>query len=718
MFLLPLQSTPSLPDQLRLLGLYAANTLGDGNCLFRALADQVYGSPVRHAEVRRDVCDWIEKHGERYEGFVEFEGGDDDDEGSTDKRRGGGKGEGGSSGNSKRLQAYLRNMRENGTYGGHMELSAFAHMMRRNIKVVQPGLVYVIEWRAGEPAASSEASSSSQQASSSKPVSTSSTSASATTAGSGKRRSSRSVSAKSDNGDAVVDKDAGKTKHKVGKGYYVYEEVTSDEEEEKEKGEEDEGREEEAIWNADTAVEEKEERKERGDEEDGGPTIYVAYHDWEHFSSIRNLRGPHTGLPNIQETPAPPSAFAEYGASVSNSSVSSRANDKEALKEKERERKRERERKEKEREKERRERGAGALKVKLRIPPSSSVSAASSKPVSKAAADVPAEKTETAAGAVPATLKPVSIAGTMNSAGVAAPAEPTAVPLPTSRSSSPFSLPTHLQAELGHGSTSAARAASPLRYMESASSQSGYRSPKRSFDESSASASGGEDRDRDRDEGGSGREEKRARRRMPSGSEAFAGYTVSETMDVDVRDENVEDIDVDVDGEVELDTPALSAPGSSSSSTFSSSLSEVSLSPSPEPPSTTVELVEEAAPPSPVTHPTPSKPLKKGTQRYQQQRHLEQSQASGGKEEKLTRRQRKALGLPKARKVFTAGTLGAPSAGGISAGKIVIPGGRWTGRELPKNAAEQAAADAAAEEEWRRNGTGRLDVRGFRELKI
>lgn len=35
------------------------------------------------------------------------------------------------------------------TYGGHLELSAFAHMTQRNVKVIQPGLVYVIEWDAG-----------------------------------------------------------------------------------------------------------------------------------------------------------------------------------------------------------------------------------------------------------------------------------------------------------------------------------------------------------------------------------------------------------------------------------------------------------------------------------------------------------------------------------------------------------------------------------------
>lgn len=34
-----------------------------------------------------------------------------------------------------------------------MELSAFAHLTRRNVKVIQPGLVYVIEWAAGGDAA-------------------------------------------------------------------------------------------------------------------------------------------------------------------------------------------------------------------------------------------------------------------------------------------------------------------------------------------------------------------------------------------------------------------------------------------------------------------------------------------------------------------------------------------------------------------------------------
>ncbi|TIA89031.1 hypothetical protein E3P99_02252 [Wallemia hederae] len=31
------------------------------------------------------------------------------------------------------------------------------------------------------------------------------------------------------------------------------------------------------------------------------PNLYVAYHNWEHYSSVRNKKGPHKGLPEVQE---------------------------------------------------------------------------------------------------------------------------------------------------------------------------------------------------------------------------------------------------------------------------------------------------------------------------------------------------------------------------------------------------------------------------------
>jgi OTU domain-containing protein 3 len=114
----PTANTAQLTAQLRALGLYAAPTLGDGNCLFRALSDQLHGTPAHHAQLRSDVCAWIARHAGRYAPFCEDERG---------------------------LAVHLECMRAPATYGGHMELSAFAHMTGRDVKVVQPGLVYVIE---------------------------------------------------------------------------------------------------------------------------------------------------------------------------------------------------------------------------------------------------------------------------------------------------------------------------------------------------------------------------------------------------------------------------------------------------------------------------------------------------------------------------------------------------------------------------------------------
>ncbi|XP_006455632.1 hypothetical protein AGABI2DRAFT_180592 [Agaricus bisporus var. bisporus H97] len=53
------------------------------------------------------------------------------------------------------------------------------------------------------------------------------------------------------------------------------------------------------------------------DEDDPHSSIYVAYHDWEHFSSIRNLKGPHVGLPRVKERPVsqtdlPPSPIIDH----------------------------------------------------------------------------------------------------------------------------------------------------------------------------------------------------------------------------------------------------------------------------------------------------------------------------------------------------------------------------------------------------------------------
>ena len=178
-----------------------------------------------------------------------------------------------------------------------------------------------------------------------------------------------------------------------------------------------------------------------------------------------------------------------------------------------------------------------------------------------------------------------------------------------------------------------------------------YRSPKRTFDESSASSQS--------------ESSQSAAKRAKSSSRATS---TSRTLTADpiTLPSTAQSMSVDAD---DLDTPDLSASGSSADSV--SSLSSV---PSPEP-----------------TPPPPDPPAEK----------------------RLTRRQRKALGLPKPRPAL----VGRTAARTGSAGKIVIPGGKYktSGKATVADASED---DPEANAEWRKNGTGRLDVRGFRELKI
>jgi hypothetical protein len=132
-------------------------------------------------------------------------------------------------------------MRENATYGGHMELSAFAHMTKRNVKVIQPGLVYVIEWSAGGwEEGSSVPSEPSTSAKADNPMTP---------------RRSRRMSSKAGSPLKNKWKTEEEKKMKLGKGYYVYEEITSEE---------------------DSVKVRAEEMEERVTLENAGPTVYVA----------------------------------------------------------------------------------------------------------------------------------------------------------------------------------------------------------------------------------------------------------------------------------------------------------------------------------------------------------------------------------------------------------------------------------------------------------
>ncbi|KAG5635303.1 hypothetical protein H0H81_011774 [Sphagnurus paluster] len=623
-------STAQLNAQLRALGLYAADTLGDGNCLFRALADQLYGSPARHMDLRARICDWIERHRARYEPFVEDERG---------------------------LETHLRCMREHGTYGGHMELSAFAHLTRRNVKVVQPGLVYVIEWAAFASPPSSP-----------------------------KAKPKKHYEYQDDYGYDYDDDE----------GY----------EQEVDEGDDDNAHRKKpgSSSKKDKAKKEKNKKGERGrtpapdatEEEGEGDTIYVAYHDWEHFSSIRNLRGPHTGLPVVREAPAPdvvPSAPVdpkkerkEKARREKETSTSSSASTGTMT-------------------------GAGKKKVTLKLGS--------------------ANTSGSGASAGPAPTPPAPAVGV----GVAVseePIDPAGVPLPKSRAVSPFpsseSSPSsssftqaHPQAQMQQGNPHPLRASHlPDQHPDPGSHHHSHsrlpdqqhlhaqpphahphahphqhtratQSPKRALELDPA----GDDSECSAASSGSRMKRARAHSRAHPDPDPDHHPSVARQGGAAVN------ADADVDMDVDVDTPSLSPPSSQSTTTSASSpdadadeadaepgdttssaFSSLASSPEPEIGANTNHTLPAHVPPTPRERP-------------------------------LTRRQRKALGLPKQR---------AAGAVGKGAGKIVIPGGRFKRsagvRGVGGEVQEDAGVEKEGEREWTRNGVGRVDVRGFRELKI
>ncbi|KAF8521101.1 hypothetical protein BU17DRAFT_88368 [Hysterangium stoloniferum] len=516
----PAQSTLQLTNQLRGLGLYAAPTLGDGNCLFRALADQLWGSPNGHMKLREEICDWMVTHKERYEGFV------DED---------------------RSFDTHIRCMRIPGTYGGHLELSAFAHLKRRNVKVIQPGLVYVIEWSCGWT---------------------------------------------SDMNPPVVEA--------------AIDESTLNERDRR-------------RLRRDKVKLEKQDVAETPEE---SGAVYVAYHDWEHFSSVRNLAGPHTGPPIVVERPE--------SVPVVPSPATPKRKGKAPIT----------------------PRGKGKEKV-------TALAVA-------AAAVVPLPLSTTPASSTPDDTLLM----------------PCQVPLPPSRSVSPLPPLSHATTTASTSST-ASSSLSPPTPPDSTTLGHLGRSPKRTFDDSEETLPS---------QSQSQPSPAKRHKRPTSHPKASAGASPhgSNRMDVDEADEN---------------TPSLSEDSSHSSPTSdtSSALSSPEPSPPPVPPPVR-ELEPEPEPGFEPESESPSRPL--------------------------TRRQRKALGLPHPRTVALAsaakagakakantntgaGARGGGGGGhaGVSAGKIVIPGGRRGGLR----SAGKVEADVG---EWRTNGTGRLDVRGFRELKI
>jgi len=96
-----------LNNQLHALGLVLKQIPGDGNCLFRALGDQLTGNSYDHLNHRSDVVRYMLEHRDDFEPFVE-------DDITFDE--------------------HVRNLSEAGTFGGNDSIVAFARL--HNLTVV------------------------------------------------------------------------------------------------------------------------------------------------------------------------------------------------------------------------------------------------------------------------------------------------------------------------------------------------------------------------------------------------------------------------------------------------------------------------------------------------------------------------------------------------------------------------------------------------------
>jgi len=100
----------SFAAQLELMGLKVREVIGDGNCLFRALADQLDGDDHAHARHRQDVVRYITEHRADFEPFIE------DDVPFTQ---------------------HVQNLAQDGTYAGNDSIVAFARLHKLTVVIHQ-----------------------------------------------------------------------------------------------------------------------------------------------------------------------------------------------------------------------------------------------------------------------------------------------------------------------------------------------------------------------------------------------------------------------------------------------------------------------------------------------------------------------------------------------------------------------------------------------------
>lgn len=99
-------------DSLRPIGLVIRDVSNDGNCFFRAVSDQLYGTEQFHSNLRHRACDYILRNRSRFIDFVE---------------------------DDQSYEEYVADMRNEGVWADHIELQAISMACGVNMRIHQSG---------------------------------------------------------------------------------------------------------------------------------------------------------------------------------------------------------------------------------------------------------------------------------------------------------------------------------------------------------------------------------------------------------------------------------------------------------------------------------------------------------------------------------------------------------------------------------------------------
>lgn len=195
--------------ELKAIGLYAADTVGNGNCLFNALSDQLYGDQSCNTQLRDATVEYMTNNPDRFKSFLVVHPGGGSRRNPKRKNQGSRATSAIAAGPTPEevdaaYKQHMKTMAKTGVYGDNLEIIAFAQAFKVDIMIFSEGGRFF---------------------------------------------------------------------------YYV--------------------------------------RCEKAEGE-MAPMLCIVHHAWEHYSSIRNIAGPHNGLPNVNIAKPSAEAEAEMNAELAN----------------------------------------------------------------------------------------------------------------------------------------------------------------------------------------------------------------------------------------------------------------------------------------------------------------------------------------------------------------------------------------------------------------